>query len=325
MVNTDKFYSKILLFGEYSVLLGSMALSIPYSHFQGELSFIHEDKYTDLDFARNSNALLGELHQYLVKNSAKNGISGRLNLEKLESDVRHGLYFESSIPQSYGIGSSGALCAAIYSRYTTELIPPSGSITQVDIKELRHIFSGIESFFHGKSSGIDPLSCYMRYPLLIQKDGEIDLVGIPRNRDDRESGIFLLDSGTSGKTGPLVESFLKHFVPNGVLSNLGQELIRLNDACIQNMVSGEYLLFWKHLKELSTFQLEHLRAMIPAHLVPAWEQGLTSDTYYLKLCGSGGGGFLTGFAKSFTEVSKEISAQRFSHFPVYLSGLSSER
>ena len=74
----------------------------------------------------------------------------------------HGLYFESSIPQSYGIGSSGALCAAIYARYTTELIPPSGSITQKDIKELRHIFSGIESFFHGKSSGIDPLSCYMR-------------------------------------------------------------------------------------------------------------------------------------------------------------------
>ena len=91
MVNTDKFYSKILLFGEYSVLQGSMALSIPYSHFQGELSFIHEDKYTDLDFARSSNTLLGELHQYLEKNSVKNGISGRLNLEKLESDIRHGV------------------------------------------------------------------------------------------------------------------------------------------------------------------------------------------------------------------------------------------
>jgi mevalonate kinase len=91
------------------------------------------------------------------------------------------------------------------------------------------------------------------------------------------------------------------------------------------MVAGEYILFWKHLKELSAFQLEHLRAMIPSHLAPVWEQGLTSDSHYLKLCGSGGGGFLTGFAKSYTNFSKAIAPQRLSHFPVYLSGLNSEQ
>ena len=54
-VHPNLFYAKILLFGEYSVLLNSMGLSIPYTHFKGELSFIGEDKYTDRNFAKRSN------------------------------------------------------------------------------------------------------------------------------------------------------------------------------------------------------------------------------------------------------------------------------
>jgi len=47
----EVFYAKIMLFGEYSVICDSMGLTIPYAHFKGELSFINEDKYTDLEFA----------------------------------------------------------------------------------------------------------------------------------------------------------------------------------------------------------------------------------------------------------------------------------
>lgn len=318
MVETEKFYSKILLFGEYSVLLGSMALSIPYSHFQGELSFIHEDKYTDLDFAVTSNKLLRELVQYLKENASLVAV---LDVDLLEKELMQSLYFESSIPQSYGIGSSGALCAALYGRYAKERIPANGTISQIQIKELRSIFASIESFFHGKSSGIDPLSCYMKFPLLIRKDGDIDLVGIPRNRSDMDSGIFLLDSGTSGKTGPLVSKFLSKFSPKGKISEIGEELIHLNDKCIQNLVNGDYSAFWLKVKELSRFQLTNLADMIPSNLVSVWAEGLESDSFYLKLCGSGGGGFLTGFAPNFQSVSNYLSANRFTHFPVYLSRL----
>ena len=320
MNESEKFYSKILLFGEYSVLLGSMALSVPYSHFQGELSFIHEDKYTDLDFAVTSNKLLRELHHYLHENATTNHLSTLLDLNLFEKELSQSLYFESSIPQSYGIGSSGALCAALYGRYAINRIPSKGA-SQVQIKELRSIFSTIESFFHGKSSGIDPLSCYLKYPLLIRKDGDIELVGIPRNKSDRSSGIFLLDSGTSGKTGPLVTLFLSNFAPNGNVSPQGEELIRLNDASIQNLISGDYSSFWISAKRLSQFQLANLADMIPAELVAVWEQGLISDTFYLKLCGSGGGGFLTGFAPNYASVSSYLLANKFTHFPVYLSGL----
>jgi mevalonate kinase len=35
-------------------------------------------------------------------------------LAELKNDVETGMYFDSSIPQGYGVGSSGALVAAIY-------------------------------------------------------------------------------------------------------------------------------------------------------------------------------------------------------------------
>ncbi len=42
------FFSKILLFGEYSIIKGSQALAMPYTLFEGKLSFRSEnDKRVD--------------------------------------------------------------------------------------------------------------------------------------------------------------------------------------------------------------------------------------------------------------------------------------
>ena len=62
---TDIFYGKVLLFGEYSILFNSKGLTIPYTHFTGQLSFINEDKYTDYDFAVQSNRQLCEFLDYM--------------------------------------------------------------------------------------------------------------------------------------------------------------------------------------------------------------------------------------------------------------------
>jgi mevalonate kinase len=64
------------------------------------------------------------------------------------------MYFDSTIPQGYGVGSSGALVAAIYDKYAQDKItvlenPYSRKIITVK----KHIFSN--GAFSRKSSGLD--------------------------------------------------------------------------------------------------------------------------------------------------------------------------
>ena len=42
--------------------------------------------------------------------------------------------------------------------------------------------------------------------------------------------------------------------------------------------------------------------MIPQSVVKIWQEGLDSDIYSLKLCGSGGGGYILGFTKDFSKT-----------------------
>jgi mevalonate kinase len=51
------------------------------------------------------------------------------------------------------------------------------------------------------------------------------------------------------------------------------------------------------LKELSRLALEHFSPMIPNQFHQLWREGIESNSYYLKLCGSGGGGYFLGFTK----------------------------
>ena len=75
--------------------------------------------------------------------------------------MKDGLYFDSSIPQGYGVGSSGALVAAIYDKYASDKITVLENLTRDKLLKLKSIFSMMESFFHGKSSGLDPLNSYL--------------------------------------------------------------------------------------------------------------------------------------------------------------------
>jgi hypothetical protein len=47
---------------------------------------------------------------------------GQLDFDKIETDLNNGLYFNSSIPQGFGVGSSGALVAALYNQYATDQV-----------------------------------------------------------------------------------------------------------------------------------------------------------------------------------------------------------
>jgi mevalonate kinase len=57
------------------------------------------------------------------------------------------MYFDSSIPQGYGVGSSGALVAAIYDRYAQDKITVLENLTRESYCK-KNIFS--QMLFHGK-------------------------------------------------------------------------------------------------------------------------------------------------------------------------------
>ncbi len=319
---SEIYYGKVILFGEYGIIYDSMALTIPFTHYHGELSFSNikdHYKYTDYDFAVNSNKQINDFAKELFKIKHADTLKVDLDLESLKKDIENGLYFESSIPQGFGLGSSGALVASIYSRYTKNKIEGSRSIGKEDILKLKQDLSYLENYFHGKSSGIDPLNSYIKFPLLISSKTDIQTVAIPRSKFESDSGIFLINTGKPGKTEPMVKRFLEKCKQPSYLSLIINRFIPLNDLCIRHLIKGEMNEFFSQLNDLSVFQFEYFDEMIPNDFRQVWQHGYESQDYYLKLCGSGGGGFLLGFSQNLNKTLEYLSKQRLEFITVYKS------
>ena len=47
--------------------------------------------------------------------------------------------------------------------------------------------------------------------------------------------------------------------------------------------------------------------MIPKKFHQLWASGIESNDYYLKLCGSGGGGYILGFTEDIDKARKVLS------------------
>ncbi len=289
------FNAKILLFGEYGLTQNSKGLTVPYDFYRGTLKF-GSDKNEE---TTNSNKSLEEFANYLEKNY-KEINNNQLDFINLKEDIKNGMYFDSTIPQGYGIGSSGALVASIYDRYAVNKIEISKTaIQKEDIKKLKTIFSVMESFFHGKSSGIDPLICYLNIPLIINSNDDINSATLSPSTNGK-GAIFLLDTEQVGKTAPMVELFFNKLKNKGFRKTVTEEFIKYNNACVDSFVKGEYTSLFLNLKDLSSWVFLNLKPMIPKKIYSLWEQGIKTNSYYLKLCGSGNGGYVLGFTKDFS-------------------------
>lgn len=280
------FYAKLLLFGEYSILLGSSALSIPLKHFKASFNYT-DNESSDSKTAAFSNQQLKKYHNFLKESGNYDGI---LDLTAFGNDLEKGLYFQSSIPQSYGLGSSGAVVAAVYSAY---------SIDKTTEKEkLCSIFSDMEAWFHGKSSGIDPLTIFVNQPLIFDKNKKPGAVEIPVNENQDNVAIFLIDTDIQGKTNIMVRNFMEKFAPEGNISAKAIEFVKLTDMCIDFYIKGNSSQFMQTLKSLSEFQFENMQQLIPENIKETWLLGLDNNKLIMKICGSGGGGYLLGFANN---------------------------
>lgn len=292
------FYAKILLFGEYGIIEDSQGLTLPYSFYKGTLKF----SGLESDFEKKSNDSLLKYSEYLK--DLKLPETFQLNISKFKKDIKKGLFFDSNIPQGYGVGSSGALVAAIFEMYSLKSYEPE-QVSKDELKNLRTIFGQMESYFHGKSSGIDPLICYMNLPILIESKDSVDKVTVPASHEGK-GAIFLIDSGMTGETGPMVQIFFEKMKTEGFRKTMKEEFIRYNNACIDAFLKKEMTPLFRNLKSLSVWAYEHFKPMIPESIYNAWKKGLDTNAYYLKLCGSGGGGYILGFTKDYSKAEKML-------------------
>ena len=297
------FYSKILLFGEYGIIKDSKGLSIPYNYYKGALKYgINSSKQS-----KESNAVLLNYQKFL-KTIDENLVSFDFN--KMTTDLSKGLYFDSSIPKGYGVGSSGALVAAIYDCYALDKITVLENLTRQKLLKLKSVFSEMESFFHGKSSGLDPLNSYLSLPILISSNNNIQATGIPSQNKTGKGAVFLLDSGVIGKTAPMVEIFMKKMKEEGFRKMIKSQFIKHTDACVDNFLNGDLKSLFYNTKQLSKVVLNHFKPMIPKKFHKLWASGIESNDYYLKLCGSGGGGYILGFTENIEKAQNSLSGHK---------------
>ena len=270
-----KYPSKVLLFGEYTIIDGGAALSIPYNKCSGT-------------WAKGENTDLSPFFEYLKTLSFING-------DIVEIALKDHWIFQSDIPQGYGLGSSGALSAAAYDTFCTE--------KSQDLSELKNHLAEIESFFHGQSSGLDPLTSYCDQAILFEH-GQCKSVHLTLP----SKTLFLYDSEQRRDTKSLVKKYKEKRRSDTAFRKVTEELSELNTLSILSLRNANDSLLKDCIKSISQLQYDQFKEMIPDHINTVWKSGLQSGDYYFKLSGAGGGGNFLVFGDVQTLDQKLLSS-----------------
>ena len=285
----DRYYSKVILFGEYSMIFDATALMIPLKRFSAQWRFA---SHLSAQGAAASNASLQRFSDYL---STLDETKDIIDLQRFNHDLHYNLFLDSNVPSGYGLGSSGTLVAAVYDAYAKQKTD--------DYLQLKTLFGKMESFFHGSSSGIDPLQCYLGKPFKITPEG-VQLLS-----DDflkKDIHICLIDTKIKSNTKPLVDHFKQQRKNPDFLSRFQTEYLPAVRSCINTMIAGDKDLFFNSLKQLTQGQLQFLRPMITDNTMDLF----TADYDFhfgVKISGSGGGGYVLGFTDDTTKASELLS------------------
>jgi mevalonate kinase len=270
--------AKILLYGEHTVLRGGSGLAVPYPGLALQWSRSKPDErllaFTDY--------LKVAIPQDLLQTSL------------LEDHLLEDWRLSGNIPTGYGLGSSGAVCAAIWDRFATEKGKALGT------EELRNVLARMEQHFHGQSSGTDPLICYLQQPVLLGGGQPPRTTQLPENWNE---GFFLLDTGIERKAAEFIRSFtFRYDADAGFARTINEEWTNSADAAINALLTGDRKKLWEHTARLADFQLREFSDFIPADLHEKW----TGKGYQLKLCGAGGGGMMLGLGTDRELVEQQL-------------------
>lgn len=270
--------AKILLFGEHTVLRGGRGLAVPYDRLflrwqqdrpdEGLLRFCDYLKVAIPTWALNA----GALEDFLL------------------ADWR----LVGNIPTGYGLGSSGAVCAAIWDRFTTD----HGKA--LEDEDLRKMLARMEQYFHGSSSGTDPLICYLQQAVVLGGDRPPATVSLP---DGWNKGFFLLDTGRARSAATYIKSFTHRYDAEAAFQQRTNEEWRAQaDAACKALLDGDRANLVQAMRKISNFQLREIPQFIPPSFHVKW----LHDAYTLKICGAGGGGVLLGLAHNRPETERAL-------------------
>ena len=285
-MRTKIYPAKLLLFGEYSVIKGGEALAIPFKQFHGRWI---ESEIQD--------STLVALLAYLKRLEQTNELLAKLDLNAFEKALLEGLQFQSNIPQGYGLGSSGALCAAIYDRYKKK------EKTPLSLQELKKLLGQIESFFHGASSGLDPLICFRNKSILIEEGSQVREITLPKEGKSKAC-IFLLNTKLTRKSEPIINWFVKQCEDEIFYNRCLAELIPYASNAIHSFLQKDLNTLKESFHQISFFQYRYFTPMILAEHKSIWLDCLASDFCKLKVCGAGAGGFILGYSEDYSATKR---------------------
>lgn len=280
-----KFPSKILLLGEYGLVIGGVGLAIPYSKYTGELTF----EKAKTEEAQISNHSLQQFYKYLKNNSLD-----FLHLESIKEGLDKGLWYDSNIPGGYGLGSSGSMVAAMYSKYRTA--------NENDSSIIKQHLAQMESFFHGFSSGVDPIVSFLQKPILIKNQSSVEILH-DWNMKKLGLHIFLVNTGLKSKTISLVDWFKTRLIREDFKQSTQKNFLNINQQITSKVASG-LSIEMDELLTVSRYQLDYLSPMVPDLFRQHFFAGLKNGDFAFKLCGSGGGGFMLCFARNLEQAKK---------------------
>ncbi|MDB4539046.1 mevalonate kinase [bacterium] len=291
--------SKLLLFGEHSIIKGSQALAMPLFNFSGNWQYTKEN-------LEEKQMNLPTFASYLEKLKETKELLFDMDIERFKNELNNGLFFKSNIPTGYGVGSSGALCAAIYDVFSYDPLEKK----PINFFALKKIFAQLEQFFHGSSSGTDPLICFLEKVILLESWEKIEQINIQKKidlSDNSQGQFFLLDTKIPRETGQFVNIFLEKCTDGNYFSHIQSELNPLVDEAIACFLNQDRKSLFQIIHEIGHFQLKYFHEMIPTDFRAIWLDGLANNLFKLKLCGAGGGGFLLGMTFDFKKTQETIS------------------
>lgn len=270
-MNKKIYSSKLLFIGEYTVLMGGKALATPLTLYSGQWSFGDEQGFHQRD--------LKEFSHYLQQTD----IFDFVDAQSFGASLSKGIYFDSNIPEGYGMGSSGALCAALLDSFGHNY----GDDNLVQLKEK---LGRLESYFHESSSGFDPLISFVNQPILVHSSARMEKVEV-KLPSVEQGYIFLVDTGNSRKTGPLVHWFTEAIRDKNFENAVRKRWIPATDRAIEGLLEGDFEKLKEAWLAISHFQFTELKNLITPEFKEVERE---QDGWALKLCGAGGGGFMLG-------------------------------